>query len=395
VSDSHVKFETATPIGDRAKPIKSELLHINMGPQHPSTHGVLRLFITTDGEMVHSVTPYIGYLHRCAEKIAEGNTYHQYVIYTDRMDYLAAMNCNWAWCYAIERLMESTGIGVEVPEYAEYVRVIMGELNRIASHLISFGTYGLDVGALTPFFYAMREREAILNIFEKVCGARLMYSYYDIGGVKWDIPPDAIEEIELFVKMFPRKLEEYDRLLTENKIFVERTADVGVIDRDMAIDYGCTGPVLRGAGVDWDLRRDEPFSIYDRFEFDVPVGTGAMGTVGDCWDRYWVRMEEMAQSVRIIEQALEQLPSDGEVMAKMPRTLKIPPGEIFVRTEAPKGEMGFHVISDGGPEPFRAKTRSPAFHNLHVIEKVGRGQMISDLCATIGSLDLVLGEIDR
>lgn len=395
MSDSHVKFETATPIGDRAKPIKSELLHINMGPQHPSTHGVLRLFITTDGEMVHSVTPYIGYLHRCAEKIAEGNTYHQYVIYTDRMDYLAAMNCNWAWCYAIERLMESTGIGVEVPEYAEYVRVIMGELNRIASHLISFGTYGLDVGALTPFFYAMREREAILNIFEKVCGARLMYSYYDIGGVKWDIPPDAIEEIELFVKMFPRKLEEYDRLLTENKIFVERTADVGVIDRDMAIDYGCTGPVLRGAGVDWDLRRDEPFSIYDRFEFDVPVGTGAMGTVGDCWDRYWVRMEEMAQSVRIIEQALEQLPSDGEVMAKMPRTLKIPPGEIFVRTEAPKGEMGFHVISDGGPEPFRAKTRSPAFHNLHVIEKVGRGQMISDLCATIGSLDLVLGEIDR
>ncbi len=395
MSDSHVKFETATPIGDRAKPIKSELLHINMGPQHPSTHGVLRLFITTDGEMVHSVTPYIGYLHRCAEKIAEGNTYHQYVIYTDRMDYLAAMNCNWAWCYAVERLMESTGIGVEVPEYAEYVRVIMGELNRIASHLISFGTYGLDIGALTPFFYAMREREAILNIFEKVCGARLMYSYYDIGGVKWDIPPDAIEEIELFVKMFPKKLDEYNRLLTENKIFVERTADVGVIDRETAIDYGCTGPVLRGAGVDWDLRRDEPFSIYDRFDFEIPVGTGAMGTVGDCWDRYWVRMEEMAQSVRIIEQALEQLPSDGEVMAKMPRTLKIPPGEIFVRTEAPKGEMGFHVISDGGPEPFRAKTRSPAFHNLHVIEKVGRGQMISDLCATIGSLDLVLGEIDR
>ncbi len=395
MSDSNVKFETATPIGDRAKPIKSELLHINMGPQHPSTHGVLRLFITTDGEMVHSVTPYIGYLHRCAEKIAEGNTYHQYVIYTDRMDYLAAMNCNWAWCYAIERLMDATGIGVEVPEYAEYVRVIMGELNRIASHLISFGTYGLDVGALTPFFYAMREREAILNIFEKVCGARLMYSYYDIGGVKWDIPPDAIEEIELFVKMFPRKLDEYNRLLTENKIFIERTANVGVIDRETAIDYGCTGPVLRGAGVDWDLRRDEPFSIYDRFEFDVPVGTGAMGTVGDCWDRYWLRMEEMAQSVRIIEQALEQLPSDGEVMAKMPRTLKIPPGEIFVRTEAPKGEMGFHVISDGGPEPFRAKTRSPAFHNLHVIEKIGRGQMISDLCATIGSLDLVLGEIDR
>ena len=395
MTSSHVKYDPATAPGDRAKPIKSELLHINMGPQHPSTHGVLRLFITTDGEMVHSVTPYIGYLHRCAEKIAEGNTYHQYVIYTDRMDYLAAMNCNWAWCHAVERLMEETGAGVEIPEYAQYVRVIIGELNRIASHLIAFGTYGLDIGALTPFFYAMREREAILNIFEKVCGARLMYSYYDIGGVKWDIPPDAMDEIELFVKLFPRKLDEYNRLLTGNKIFIERTADVGVIDEEMALAYGCTGPVLRATGRKWDLRKDEPYSIYDRFDFEIPVGTGAMGTVGDCWDRYWVRMEEMAQSTRIIQQCLEQMPREGEVMAKMPRTLKIPPGEIFVRTEAPKGEMGFYVISDGGPEPFRAKTRSPAFHNLHVIEKVGQGQMISDLTATIGSLDLVLGEIDR
>ena len=395
MSDLHMKHRPATPPGDEAKPIKSELLHINMGPQHPSTHGVLRLFLTTDGEVVHSVTPYIGYLHRCAEKIAEGNTYHQYTIYTDRMDSLAAMNCNWGWALAVEKLMERTGIGVEIPEYAQYVRVIIGELNRIASHLIAFGTYGLDIGALTPFFYAMREREAILNIFEKVCGARLMYSYYDIGGVKWDIPPDALEEIELFVKMFPKKLDEYSRLLTENKIFIERTADVGIIDEELAVAYGCTGPVLRGAGVKWDLRRSEPYSIYDRFDFDIPVGAGAMGTVGDCWDRYWVRMEEMAQSTRIIQQALAQMPREGEVMAKMPRSLKIPPGEIFFRSEAPKGEFGFWIVSDGGPEPFRVKTRSPAFHNLHVIEAVGRGQMISDLCATIGSLDLVLGEIDR
>mgnify|MGYP006294064905 FL=1 len=391
----HVKFAPATAHGDQAKPIKSELLHINMGPQHPSTHGVLRLFITTDGEIVHSVTPYIGYLHRCAEKIAEGNTYHQYTIYTDRMDYLAAMNCNWGWCYAVEQLMEKTGIGVEIPEYAEYVRVIIGELNRIASHLIAFGTYGLDVGAMTPFFYALREREAILNIFEKVCGARLMYSYYDIGGVKWDIPPDAMEEIELFVKLFPKKLAEYDALLTQNKIFIERTADVGVIDEEMALAYGCTGPVLRATGRKWDLRKDEPWSIYDRFDFEVPVGTGEKGTLGDAWDRYYVRMEEMAQSTRIIQQALEQMPREGEVMADMPRKLKIPPGELFVRTECPKGEMGFWVVSDGGAEPFRVKTRSPALHNLHVIEKVGEGQMISDLCATIGSLDLVLGEIDR
>lgn len=391
----HVKFAPATARGDEAKPIKSELLHINMGPQHPSTHGVLRLFITTDGEVVHTVTPYIGYLHRCAEKIAEGNSYHQYTIYTDRMDYLAAMNCNWGWCYAVEQLMEATGVGVEIPEYAEYVRVIIGELNRIASHLIAFGTYGLDIGAMTPFFYALREREAILNIFEKVCGARLMYSYYDIGGVKWDIPPDAMEEIELFVKLFPKKLAEYDALLTQNKIFIERTANVGVVDEDMALAYGCTGPVLRAAGRKWDLRKDEPYSIYDRFDFEIPVGTGEKGTLGDNWDRYWVRMEEMAQSTRIIQQALEQMPREGEVMADMPRKLKIPPGELFVRTECPKGEMGFWIVSDGGAEPFRVKTRSPAFHNLHVIEKVGEGQMISDLCATIGSLDLVLGEIDR
>jgi len=359
VIDLQVRDRTAGMPGDIARPLKSELLHINMGPQHPSTHGVLRLFIVTDGEIVQAVTPYLGYLHRCAEKIAEGNTWHQYVIYTDRMDYLAAMNCNWAYCEAVEQLMRSTGAELEIPEYAQYVRVIIAELNRIASHLIAFGTYGLDIGAMTPFFYALREREAILNIFEKVCGARLMYSYYDIGGVKWDIPPEAMEEIELFLKIFPKKLVEYNDLLTDNKIFVERTANVGV------------------------------------FDFEVPIGKGTVGSVGDCWDRYYVRMLEMEQSVKIVEQALAMMPREGEVMAKMPRTLKIAPGEIFVRTEAPKGEMGFHVISDGGTDPFRVKTRSPAFHNLHVIEKIGQGQMISDLCATIGSLDLVLGEIDR
>jgi NADH-quinone oxidoreductase subunit D len=394
-SSERVQHARAERAGDIARPLQSQLLHINMGPQHPSTHGVLRLFITTDGEIVHSVVPYVGYLHRCAEKIAEGNTYHQYVIYTDRMDYLAAMNCNWTWCLAVEKLMEATGVGVEIPEYAEYVRVVIGELNRIASHLIAFGTYGLDIGAMTPFFHALREREAILNIFEKVCGARLMYSYYDVGGLKWDIPDDAMEEIRLFLKMFPQKIVEYDKLLTTNRIFVERTADVGIIDAATAHAYGCTGPVLRGAGVKWDLRRNQPYSIYDRFEFDIPTGTGAMGTVGDCWDRYWVRMEEMRQSWRIVSQAVEQMPPRGEVMAKMPRSLKIPPGEIYFSAENPKGELGFYVVSDGGTEPFRAKTRSPAFHNLHVIEKVGQGQMISDLVATVGSLDLVLGEIDR
>jgi NADH-quinone oxidoreductase subunit D len=311
------------------------------------------------------------------------------------MDYLAAMNSNWGYCLAVEKLMDMSGMGVQIPEYAEYVRVIIGELNRIASHLIAFGTYGLDLGAMTPFFHALREREAILNIFEKVCGARLMYSYYDVGGVKWDIPPDAMEEIELFVKLFPDKLNEYNELLTKNKIFVERTANIGVIDETTAVAYGCTGPVLRGAGVTWDLRKDQGYSIYDRFDFEIPVGHGDMGTVGDCWDRYWVRMLEMEQSLSIVKQCLEQMPREGEIMAEMPRRLKMPKREVFFRSEAPKGELGFYILSDGGDVPFRCKVRSPAFHNLHVLEDVGPGQMISDLVATVGSLDLVLGEIDR
>jgi NADH-quinone oxidoreductase subunit D len=386
---------TTARTDDTARPLKSQLLHINMGPQHPATHGVLRLFITTDGEIVNEVIPYLGYLHRCAEKIAEGNTYHQYVLYTDRMDYLAAMNCNWTYVSAVEALMRAAGMEVTIPEYAEYVRVIVGELNRIASHLIAFGTYGLDIGAFTPFLHAIREREAILNIFEKICGARLMYTYYDVGGVKWDIPDDAMEEIKLFVELFPKKLKEYDTLLSTNEIFIQRTANVGVINKKDAIAYGCSGPVLRGAGVNFDLRKDEPYSIYDRFDFETAVGSGKMGTPGDCWDRYKVRMDEMEQSTRIVAQAIEAIPKRGEVMAEMPKNLKIPPSEIFFRAENPKGELGFWIVSDGGTVPFRCKTRSPSIHNLSVIEKVGRGQMISDLVATVGSLDLVLGEIDR
>ena len=381
--------------GDMAPQMKSQLLHINMGPQHPATHGVLRLFVTTDGEIVNQVVPYIGYLHRCAEKEAEGNTYHQYIIYTDRMDYLAAMNCNWTYVLAVEALMRSQGMEVEIPEYAEYARVIVGELNRIASHLIAFGTYGLDIGAFTPFLHAIREREAILNVFEKTCGARLMYSYFDVGGVKWDIPQVAIEEIKVFIDLFWKKLEEYDTLLSTNEIFIQRTANVGVISKEDAIDYGCSGPVLRGSGVDFDIRKNEPYSVYERFDFKTAVGSGKMGTVGDCWDRYQVRMDEMYESTRIVQQALEQMPKTSEVMAPMPKNLKIPPGEIFYRAENPKGELGFWIVSDGGTVPFRTKTRSPSLHNLSVIEKIGKGQMISDLVATVGSLDLVLGEIDR
>jgi NADH-quinone oxidoreductase subunit D len=370
--------------------MKSDLLELNMGPQHPSTHGVLRLLIHTDGEIVHSVRPYIGYLHRCAEKTAEGCDYRQWIVYTDRFDYLAPMNCNFGYVVAVEKLL-----GVTIPERADYIRVICAELQRIASHLIAFGTFGLDMGAWTPLLYAFREREVILNIFERLCGGRMLYNYYDIGGVRFDLPDRLVEEITEFLDIFEPKLDEYNTLLSYNKIFIERTADVGVLSVADAHAFGCTGPVLRGSGVSWDCRRDDPYSVYDRFEFDIPVGQGEVGTVGDCWDRYMVRVREMAESCRIVRQAVRGLP-DGPVKSdQVKKVVKVPAGAAYTRTESSKGELGFYVVADGGATPFRMKVRSPSFSNLHVIEKLGPGQMISDLVAAVGSLDLVLGEIDR
>ena len=375
---------------DELPVLKSELLEINMGPQHPATHGVLRLLIKTDGEIVYESKPYIGYLHRCAEKIAEGCDYKQWVVYTDRFDYLAPMNCNLAYVVAVENLLD-----LEIPERAEHIRVVCAELQRIASHLIALGTFGLDMGAWTPLLYCFREREEILNLFERLCGGRMLYNYMTIGGVRFDLPERWCEDVLDFVGWFERnKLDDYNTLLSYNKIFIERTADIGIIDAADAHAYGCTGPVLRGAGVPWDCRRKDPYSIYDRFEFDIPVGTGEMGTVGDCWDRYMVRVREMAQSCRIIHQALAAI-ADGPVQAEMKKVLRVGPGSRYTRTESAKGEMGHFIIADGGTKPFRNKVRSPSYSNLHVIEKVGPGLMISDLVATIGSLDIVLGEIDR
>jgi NADH-quinone oxidoreductase subunit D len=375
---------------DKIHDIKSELLEINMGPQHPATHGVLRLLVKTDGEIVDSVTAHIGYLHRCAEKIAEGNDYRQFMVYTDRFDYLAPMNMNFSWAVAVENMLE-----VEVPERAEHIRVICAELQRIASHLIAFGTFGLDIGAWTPLLYAFREREVILNIFEKLSGGRMLYNYFDIGGVRYDTPEGFKEEVIDFINMFEVKLDEYNVLLSYNKIFVERTADVGIITAEDCADYGCTGPIVRGAGKPWDCRKDDPYSIYDKFDFEIPYGEGEMGTVGDCWDRYMVRIREMFESCRIVRQAIESMP-EGIVMSEdLKRNVKVPAGTLYTRTESSKGEMGYHIISDGGSKPFRNKVRSPSFSNLQIIEKVGRGQMLSDLVATIGSLDIVLGEIDR
>jgi NADH-quinone oxidoreductase subunit D len=374
------------------RPIRSEEMVINMGPQHPSTHGVLRLELVVDGEIVVDVIPHIGYLHRCFEKHAESMTNYQQVIpYCDRLDYVAAMNMDWAYALAVEKLL-----GIKVSDRVEYIRVIMGELQRIASHLIALGTYGLDVGAFTPFLFTFRDRERILDLFEMTCGARLLYNYIWVGGLSHDLPPGFIDKAKAFCTYFRPSLKEVNELLTYNKIFIERTANVGVLPADVAIAYGCSGPMLRGSGVKFDLRRDDPYSIYDRFEWEPQVGKGEMGTVGDCWDRYMVRVLEMEQSVNIIEQALAQIPSDGsDVQAAVPKRIRPNAGDLYVRSESPRGEIGFYIMSDGSTSPYRVKARSPAFVNLSVLPEISRGAMIADLVAIVGSVDIVLGEVDR
>ncbi len=363
---------------------------INMGPQHPSTHGVLRLELVVDGEIVIDVIPHIGYLHRCFEKHAEHMTNYQQVIpYCDRMDYVAAMHMELGYVLAIEKLL-----GIQVPERVEYIRVIMAELQRIASHLIAAGTYGLDIGAFTPFLYMFRERERILDLFESTCGARLLYNYFWVGGVSHDLPAGFIDKAKAFCSYFRPKIKEYNDLLSFNEIFVKRTANVGVLPPDVAIAYGCSGPMLRGSGVNWDLRRDDPYSIYDRFRWEVQVGKGEVGTVGDCWDRYMVRIHEMEQSVNIIEQALEKIPP-GDVASAIPKRIRPNPGEVYVRSEAARGEIGFYVVSDGSATPYRVKARSPSFVNLSVLPEICRGYMIADVVAIAGSTDIVLGEVDR
>ena len=377
---------------DHAGEIKAELMELNMGPQHPATHGVLRLLLETDGEIVHKVTPVLGYLHRCAEKIAEGVDYKQWIVYTDRFDYLAPVCCNHAYVTAVEKLW-----GVEVPERAEHLRVVTAELSRIASHLIALATFGLDMGAWTPLLYCFREREEILNLLERISGGRMLYNYHVPGGVRYDVPRDNWEHdvLEFITMLENKKLADYNNLLSYNKIFIERLADVGVLTPEVAFDYGCTGPVLRGSGVKFDCRKDDPYSVYHKFDFEIPVGTGEMGTVGDCWDRYMVRVREIEQSCRIIRQALEQLPEGPYLAQELKKPVRVPAGAVYSRTESAKGELGHYLISDGGTGAFRNKVRSPSFCNLQVIEKVGVGQMVSDLVAFVGSLDIVLGEIDR
>ena len=374
---------------DETIDVQSEEMLVNMGPQHPSTHGVLRIVLRTDGEMVLEAVPHLGYLHRCKEKIGENLPYYQYIGYTDRLDYLSAMNNNHAWAMAVEKLAN-----IEVPLRAEYLRVIAAELNRIASHLVSFGTYGMDMGAFTPFLYAFREREYILDLFEQLCGARLTLSYINVGGAHWDLPPNFLEKMAEFLDYFEPKIDEYNDLLTQNHIFIKRTANIGVVTKEQAITYALSGPMIRGSGIPLDLRRTRPYSIYDRLEFDICVGSGLKGTLGDCWDRYWVKMQEMKQCIRILRQCIVQIP-DGPYRAKLPRNMKVPAGEIYAEYENPRGHLGFYIESQGGPIPYRVKIRGPSFVNLAVLGELCQNVLLADVPAIVGSIDIVMGEVDR
>lgn len=369
--------------------LKTEEMVLNMGPQHPSTHGVLRLELVIEGEIIKNVTPHIGYLHRCFEKHCEVMTYPQIIPYTDRMDYLASMCNEFGYVIAVERLM-----GIEVPERVEYIRVIMAELQRIASHLVALGTYGADIGAFTPFLFCFRDREKILNLFEITCGARLLYNYIWIGGVMHDLHPDFIRLTKEFIKEFRPNLKELNDLLTFNQIFIDRTANVGILPAETAINYGITGPNLRASGVNWDLRINDPYSIYDRFDFEIPVGKGENGTVGDCWNRYYMRILEMEESLKIVEQAINQIP-DGDVSSAIPKRVKPPAGQIYSRVENPRGELGYFIVSDGSVNPTRIKVRAPSFVNMVVFGELCKGHMVADVVAILGSIDIVLGEIDR
>ncbi|HVN75765.1 MAG TPA: NADH-quinone oxidoreductase subunit D [Thermoanaerobaculaceae bacterium] len=362
----------------------SEEMEISFGPQHPATHGVLRVMVKLDGERIVDARPVIGYLHRGTEKIFERETYNGAIPHTDRMDYTAAATNNQGLVGAVERIM-----GVTVPPRAAYIRMILAELQRIASHTIWLGTHALDIGAQSPFFYTFQEREKILDLYEEYCGARLTLNAMRVGGLPYDLTDGWTGRCRAFVDQFPARIAEWERLLTANRIWKLRTVGVGVISAESAIEWGLTGPPLRGSGVKWDIRKVFPYDHYNEVEFEIPIGTS-----GDTYDRYLVRMEEMRQSVRIVQQCLAKLP-DGPVMAKVPKVIKPPKGEVYFSVEGPKGELGYYVVSDGGASPYRLHVRPSCFINLQALPEMVRGQLVADLIAVIGTLDIVLGEIDR
>ncbi len=401
--------------------VRTDEMLVNMGPQHPSTHGVLRLLLKTDGEVVHDCVPHIGYLHRCAEKIGENLTGPQWVPYTDRMDYLAGMNMNLGMALTFEKLL-----GIEVPEKAMTVRLIISELGRIASHLVGMGAYGLDLGSFSPFLYAFREREIILDLFEEVCGARLTYSYITIGGATHDLPemitiPPGLasltkrspketmlwsDALRLFLDWLEERIKEYHTLLTRNSIFIKRTAGLGELTGEMAVSYGCTGPVLRGSGVDFDLRRDgEPIytRMYEGYDYNVIVAPfkdfGRIPpevVLGDNWCRFFVRMLEVAEAIKLVRQGLDRYPkTSGDYRVPFKMSTKLPVNECYLETECPRGQMGFYIVGDGQAEPLRARAKSSCYCNLSITEPLCRGVLLADVPAIVGSLDIVMGEIDR
>lgn len=398
--------------------VRTDEMLVNMGPQHPSTHGVLRLLLRTDGEIVHECTPHIGYLHRCAEKIGENLAPPQWIPYTDRMDYLAAMNMNLGYALAVEKMLK-----LEVPEKGVALRVLIAELGRIASHLVGMGAYGLDLGSFSPFLYAFREREIILDLFEEACGARLTYSYLTIGGATHDLPTEIVippglaslsgrspntrlqwlDAVEMFLSWLEPRIHEYHTLLTRNAIFIKRTAGIGLLSPEDAVSFGCTGPVLRGSGVDYDLRRDgEPIytRMYEDYDFEIPVAPFEKAprdvVLGDNWCRFYVRMMEVVQSIRLVRQATERYKqASGEFRLPYKMNTKLPRDEVYLETECPRGQMGFYVVGNGTPEPLRARAKSSCFCNLSVTGMLCEGVPLADVPAVVGSLDIVMGEIDR
>jgi NADH-quinone oxidoreductase subunit D len=366
-----------------------EEIVINFGPQHPSTHGVINFVTQTNGEVIRRSVPDIGYLHRGLEKIGELVPYPGYMPFTDRIDYLAAMFTNEGYAQAVERLL-----GVEVPLRANYIRAIAGELCRISNHFISIGSMSQDIGASTPFTHALRERESVNNLLEELCGARLTFNCHRIGGVAYDLPAGWGDKVLRFLDHLDSYIQEWDRLISFNEIYVERLANVGVITREKAIDFGLVGPNLRGSGVKWDIRRDMPYGAYPDFEFNIPVGTGRVGTVGDCWDRYYVRVQEIVESSKIVRQALAKLP-EGEIAAKVPRKVKPEAGEAVGRVESARGDMLYYVVSDGSEKAYRLRVRTGSFMAMGIVEELSHGVMVADLIAIIASLDVVAPEIDR
>ena len=396
---NEVYNQAFTNYQNRIAAIGSQEMVVNMGPQHPSTHGVLRLELITDGEIVKDIIPHLGYLHRCFDKHAESVNYTKTIPFTDRLDYLASMNNSHAYVMGVERML---GLDSRIPKRVEYIRVLVCELNRIASHLIAIGTYGIDIGAFTPFMWCFRDREHIMNMLEWASGSRMLYNYIWIGGLFYDLPVGFEERCTEFVSYFKPKLVELDELLTQNQIFISRTANIGALPADVAINYGCSGPMLRASGIKWDLRRADGYSVYPELEFDIPVGKGEMGKLGDCWDRYKVRVDEIKESVRIVEQCLERLQkdfqrtTDFDPRALVPKKVNIKAQDYYVRAENPKGELGFYFVAQDKTDiPKRVKSRGPSFNNLSVLPELGKGVLIADLIAILGSIDIVLGEVDR